>query len=375
MNVSPFDLEDFFVEYEHRADLVNLASSDALPWTAAEVRSGFPEVSQVFSDLSFAYPDVEARLIPALRAFCGASSEASFDVLATAGAEDAIFMVLGACRDRFRGQIRIAVPYPGFGAFEGIARLFDIEPVRYAYNATDGWGLDSAELCKLAGTCAVTVINNPHNPTGSTIDHALMQEVSDISRRKGGLLLVDEVFRLPQDGPSAVGLGSNVIVVGSLSKVYGFPGLRLGWAVAAESLLGPMRTLQQYSLLSISSLAADLGEFVASRAEQFSRFSLLERNRAILTEWSEQADELLCITPPAAGTTVVLQPRSSLPEAALFNAFLRKRVLLVPGSRCFGRDKGQERSSSWFRMGYGLDTSELKAGLGLITDALCSPAV
>ena len=50
----PFELEDFFYEYEHRAGLINLASSDSEPWALREIQSSSAQVSALMEGLDIA---------------------------------------------------------------------------------------------------------------------------------------------------------------------------------------------------------------------------------------------------------------------------------------------------------------------------------
>src|SRR5713226_3868249 len=89
--ILPFGLEDFFYEYEHAANLANLASSDALPWTAAELEAAgiaLPDIKQV----TLNYPDVRGQLLPVLEKFCAPPS--GMEVLPTAGGAEAIALLL-----------------------------------------------------------------------------------------------------------------------------------------------------------------------------------------------------------------------------------------------------------------------------------------
>ena len=53
-------------------------------------------------------------------------------------------------------------------------------------------------------------------------------------------------------------------------------------------------------------------------------------------------------------------------ETDLFQAFLKRGVLLVPGSKCMTEDDG-----TWFRMGYGFVASDkLERGLKLVSEAV-----
>lgn len=359
-----FALEDFFREYEHLNDLVNLASSDAHPWMLREIIDRCPGLRQVMDRIDFKYPDVEGTLLPSLERFCRLPP--GLNALPTSGTAEAIFLALAALRCRDREHLRIAIPWPSYGAFDGISHLLGYDVVRYRYRPDADWSLDADELLEKCTESDVVVINNPHNPTGHVIADDLFDKVSEVVRRKRGVLLVDEVFRLPEDCSSATRLGPHVIVFGGVSKVYGMPGLRLGWLIADETWLGQMRTLQQYATLSLSSLAVALGAIILDHIDHFSRRELLRRNRRIVEEWSSRHAEALRAIPSPAGTTAILEIRSSAREDELFHAFLDKRVLLVPGFRCFGGDY----HGAWFRLGYGAAEDVLRKGLDAVAGTL-----
>ena len=93
----PFKLEDFFDKYEHRPGLINLASSDALPWEGAELRERGVSLPDSGS-LSLAYPDVAGRLLPQLFRLCDPPS--GIELLPTSGAAEAIALIMHVCAVR-----------------------------------------------------------------------------------------------------------------------------------------------------------------------------------------------------------------------------------------------------------------------------------
>ena len=359
-----FPLEDFFRQYEHRQGLLNLASSDAVPWTLEEITAQCPGLKQDFSHLDLNYPNIEGALNPSLEAFC--KSPSGMGVLATSGTAEAIFLVLAEHRCRSNTRPRIAIPLPSYGAYYGISHLLGFEVAAYSYRPDSEWSLDAEGLRKLSAESDIVVVNNPHNPTGHVIDEGLLNEIGCAVAGNGGTLLVDEVFRLPEDCQSATRLGSSVIVIGSLSKVYGMPGLRLGWIVADNSRLDQLRTLQQYTTLSVNSLAVILGSAVFKHIDSFSRRTLLQTNRRIVGEWAVNHSDLLRLIASPAGTTAVLEVKSSATEDELLDALVEEHVLLVPGFRCFG----VRGSRPWFRLGYGGREEVLRQGLNNLTETL-----
>lgn len=360
----PFALEDFFAEFEYRPGLLNLASSDAAPWTLKEVFEHCPDLRADFKELSFNYPDVNESLVPALQNFCQPPPQ--MDILAVSGAAEAIFLILTERRSRRDDQLRVAVPRLSYGAFAGVSHLLGCEVIDYDYKNGSDWSLDDDSLRRAATKADIVIINNPHNPTGGLIDENLLHEISDIVARKQGTLLVDEVFRLPEDCPSATHLGAHVTVISSLSKVYGMPGLRLGWIVTSHTNIGRLRTLQQYTTLTPNVFAHAVGKEVIKHHNLFSRRDLLQNNRRFLLSWAQDNSACVRLIAPEAGTTAVLEINSSQSEDYLFNLFESSGVLLVPGSRCFGVNN----TKPWFRLGYGAHEAVLRKGLEIISRAL-----
>lgn len=359
-----FELEDFLFDYEHREDLANLASSDTRPWTLRELDAGRRRCGDAVSDVSLGYPDVKRILLPSLRRFSECPD--GMDALPTSGTAEAILLSLIGLRCKYGRQLRIAIPRPSYGAFDGISYLLGYDITHYMYRPDANWTVDSRQLIELSAECDVTVINSPHNPTGGLIEGELLDRLVRNCRESGGTLLVDEVFRLPEDGKSATGHGRHAIVVGSLSKVYGLPGLRLGWLVADEGLVERIRTLQQYTTLSVNSFAVALGAKVFDNPMSFAQGTLLRSNRHIVNQWASEHTTCLRVIPSPAGTTAILEIASEVSEEALFEAFLENKVLLAPGKRCFGVGN----SKAWFRLGYGAAEDVLREGLKRIVAAL-----
>jgi aspartate/methionine/tyrosine aminotransferase len=360
----PFSLEDFFDCYEHQPRLINLASSDALPWNLAELEDrgvrGDPD--------TLAYPNALGNLRPALTRFL--DLPAGFSILPTSGAAEAIALVMIEHADRTRGGSarETAVPSPAYGAFEGLADLLGLALRGYAYLPSRAWTPDRDEMLALSERCAAVVVTTPHNPTGHIISSDLLQTMARNLAAHDGTLIVDEVFRIPAETPSASSLGPTVITIGSLSKTYGLPGLRLGWIAAAEERIKRLRTVQQYLTLSLSAMTVSLGASVLRNPELFSRAALIHENRRVVVSWAAQHADLVSISQPEGGTTVCLSAvgKAQEHEKALFDNFLAQTVLMPRGLQCFG----VAAPTAWFRLGYGGDTAQLRKGLERIITVL-----
>lgn len=93
-------------------------------------------------------------------------------------------------------------------------------------------------------TADVAVVVNPNNPDGGLVDPAVLARLAGRLGARDGLLVVDEAFmdvadpalslvpRLPAEG---------AVVLRSFGKVFGLAGLRLGFAVAGDTLARRLR--------------------------------------------------------------------------------------------------------------------------------------
>lgn len=124
---------------------------------------------------------------------------------------------------------RVAIPSPTFGEYD---RAFP-QAIRYA----DVPGSGTPDLAELAATSDLFVAVNPNNPTGTTIATQALYDVA--ARTPQTTFLVDESFLPFSDEPSLITLLdeaplSNVMVLASMGKALGVPGLRLGYCYSRE---------------------------------------------------------------------------------------------------------------------------------------------
>ncbi len=134
-----------------------------------------------------------------------------------------------ALRDHL-GAVRAVLPTPTFGEYR---RLFP-DAVTYSDDGT----IDLDDLAAKAADADVVVVVNPNNPTGTTVRTADIAALA--ARFPGTRFLVDESFIEFSGQPSIAGWAAqegaaNVLVVKSLSKSLGVPGLRLGYLFTLDA--------------------------------------------------------------------------------------------------------------------------------------------
>ncbi|MGB1017109.1 MAG: pyridoxal phosphate-dependent aminotransferase, partial [Nannocystaceae bacterium] len=206
-------------------------------------------------------------------------------------------------------------------------------------------------------------------PTGRSLTAADQRLLIETCQRRGALLVWDgaliemvhdaDPILSPQPGED------HVIRIGTLSKTFGLPGLRVGWALGAPELLKQVEVWKDHTSLYVSPLLERIAQVVIERADPFLnwRRSQVKQNLSVLNAWIETVEDDVESFSPDGGLTIF--PR--LPRIADVDAFCRKiaqerSVMVVPGSS-FGQPQH-------IRLGFGAPTKILSEGLARLSEAL-----
>ena len=150
----------------------------------------------------------------------------------------------------------VLVPTPSFGEY---AREIELQGATPAFVSHDRV-LDADP----AGH-ALAIVCTPNNPTGEAYDPDQLRAFAARCRDADTRLLVDEAFLGFTDIPSLAG-EAGVIVARSLTKLFGLPGLRAGFAVATGPELDALKTARR--AWNLGTPAASVGAHCL-RAEEF----------------------------------------------------------------------------------------------------------
>lgn len=193
----------------------------------------------------------------------------------------------------------VLIPAPSFGEYAREVRLQGARPRFVPHDevldvASGGdfeanFDSDSDSEITL-GDVALAVVCTPNNPTGEAADPTAIRAFAERCETADVPVLVDEAFLGFTDLPSAATFDlDHVIVVRSLTKLFGLPGLRAGFAVASGDYGDALRTARP--AWNLGTPAARVGvhclrdaEFVRETCERVARER--ERMREILTDGS-----------------------------------------------------------------------------------------
>ena len=226
------------------------------------------------------------------------------------------------------------VEFPAYDVLPNLARFAGAKLTRFTRRPENQWAVDPDDIARLmTPRTKLVVLTNLHNPSSALMDNGTLARIGEIAARFGALVLVDEVYLdcVWDNRPSsAFHLGPNFIVTSSLTKVYGFSGLRCGWIFAPAAIAERLWRLidlidnipaHPAELLSVAAFPKLTGIRDLSR-------QLMETNRGIYREFAVRHGWEV----PQYGT--VAFPRVTDGSADPICEMLRARyeTTVVPGS-------------------------------------------
>ncbi|SNR62291.1 pyridoxal phosphate-dependent aminotransferase [Halorubrum vacuolatum] len=147
------------------------------------------------------------------------------------------------------------VPEPTAGEYAREIRLQGATPVGVAHDEVLEVDPESHDL---------VVVCNPNNPTGETVETDDLRSFAARCRDAGTTLFVDETFLGFTRRPSVAG-EPGIVVVRSLTKMFGLPGLRAGYLVASGKTYDRLDVARVS--WAVSTPAVDVGTYCLGREE------------------------------------------------------------------------------------------------------------
>jgi len=200
----------------------------------------------------------------------------------------------------------------------------------------------------------VVFINSPHNPTGYTHDVNFLQKLVNLCKKFNLILFSDEVYsKLEPEAlgsiPAVCDLYEQGVSLNVMSKSFGLPGLRIGWAASQnQAILKKMAAYKDY----VSICSAAPSEYLATVALKHKE-KILKRNKQIIKSNLEILDaffdrhqDLFVWKSPPSGCVAFVKLLKGSAEKFCVDLVEKKGVLLLPSTMYSYGD-------SHFRLGFG----------------------
>lgn len=205
------------------------------------------------------------------------------------------------------GKTALSVP-----AFNEYIRCFGGCEIMPLSGAEHDFRFDMPQLRRAAAQADNLVLINPDNPSGAFLEEGELLELADICRENGTMLVVDESFvdfaqpdkRFTLLRNEILEKYPNLMVIKSISKSYGVPGLRLG-VCASGNTAWVSRMKELMPIWNINSFGEYFFQIYGLYASQYQaacdeicrqREKMAQRLAAFsfLTPYPSQANYIMC---------------------------------------------------------------------------------
>ena len=366
MEVVPAHLEHWMRDYYFNTE-VDIGSSGVENFSFGELRQLFnitpDDLDRIVLCDSRTLGDPELRRAIGNR-WANGNAEC---VMATNGSSEANYLVMHSL---LNPGDEVVVLDPSYQQLYSIAETIGCKLKHWRLPAENSFRPDLGNARHVIGPqTRMIVVNFPHNPTGVSLTPREQEELIELAAGAGAYLVWDAAFaELTYDSPVLPDPRERYdrsITLGTLSKAYGLPGLRVGWCLAAPEVLERLVRLRDYTTLALSPLV----EHVATRAIENGdlllqpRLAQAHRNLELVLSWANRHSEFVSVARPQGGVCVFMR----IHGVADIEEFCRQladdyKVLLVPGTS-FGQP-------NHVRLGFGCSTRELTEGLSRLAEHL-----
>lgn len=276
--------------------------------------------SKSFSEISH-YPDldgVELRETLARRHGVGPR-----EVLPGNGSAQLIYLLCRALRPR-----RSLVVHPAFSEYTNALKLVESKTEPHVLNEANGFRFSLEKFkAELSKGFDLVFLANPNSVTGQIIPGAEMEEIAELALKRRFFLVIDEAFmdffeeesskRLLRDNPY-------LILIRSLTKYYGIPGLRIGYLLAHPRIVDLVALHQEPWSINVP---AEKVAFACLNDESFKSKTTrwLKRERKFLLDGLSRISGLHPY--PSRVNFILIRCDGGEPSELL--TFLRRRNILV----------------------------------------------
>ncbi|MCK4959972.1 MAG: threonine-phosphate decarboxylase, partial [Planctomycetes bacterium] len=248
------------MSYRHGGNLrelavrIGLGESDVCDFSANINPLGPPDwlrsaVSRAV-DSAVHYPDPDCRTL--VKAIADDYGIPAGQILVANGSSE----IIGAI-PRSLGLKHAVIPVPAYSDYCIACELSGMTVEKPEMAASGDLTLDLDALSDRICGRQLVFIANPNNPTGLSLETDKLRSLA--GEHSDTVFVVDEAFMdFLADGESLIGdRPANVVVLRSMTKFYAIAGIRLGFAVGSEEIIGQIR--KYMTPWSVNAIAQQVG--------------------------------------------------------------------------------------------------------------------
>jgi len=199
----------------------------------------------------------------------------------------------------------------------------------------------------------VLLIGYPNNPSGAVMSRERLNEIAAVVKRHNLLAISDEIYDRLVYGvehvcfPSLPGMYSRTVLLQGFSKAYAMTGWRIGYIAAPAEILGMMRKVHQYTIMSAPTVSQHAALAALREGEPFVQEMVAEydRRRRLIVDGLNEIG-MKCFEPQGAFYAFPSIEVTGMDENQFAETLLHEeKVAVVPGGAFGEAGRGYVRCS------------------------------
>ena len=282
--------------------------------------------------------ELRAALSTHLAKRYGVQYDSETEVLVTVGVSEALYLALTAVLDP--GD-EVIVPQPCFVAYTPEVTFAGGTPVTIGTSVENDFQVTAAQIeAAITPRTKALLIGYPNNPTGAVMTREHLTEIASLAEKHDLLVISDEIYdRLVYNFQHVCfaalpDMRERTITLGGFSKDYAMTGWRIGYAAGPAEIVGAMRKVHQYTIMSAPTTAQVASIEALATGEEYVQNMVGEYNRRRqLIVGGLNTLGLDCFEPRGAFYAFPSVARSGLSDNEFAETLLKEEeVACVPGS-------------------------------------------
>lgn len=287
---------------------------------------GFPEGVQHLLNTAMneirSYPDSNStELKEEMKRWLGIHDK---NVLVGNGSTELIYLIARALRPTCA-----LIPVPTFNEYERSLHSVGCQSTYLPLKERQSFRFDMADMVSHLSQIDILYLCNPNNPTGVLYKRNEILSLLDKAEKRGVFVVIDEAFMDFTDNETVTDEAmkrKNLIVIKSLTKFFGIPGLRLGYLIAHSTLIEQLSCFKEPWTVNVFAQKAGVACF-RDHAFRIQTKRVIDRERTYMLN---ELSKLKGLKPYASATNYLLIRivKPGLSSGRLYDRMARQGFLI-----------------------------------------------
>lgn len=278
----------------------------------------------------------------------------------------------------------VIYPNPGYPIYESLIKVHRCKAIPAQLLESKEWNYNIEELCnKITKRTKMIIINSPHNPTGSILNHKNLETLAEIALENDLWILSDEIYsNIVYDNIKYKSIATfpemleRTIILDGFSKFFSMTGWRLGYAIVNEQLAKQLAKwiTNTVSCTATFSQMAGVTAITGTKSPSLAMVQEFEKRRDIIHNRLNKIKGISAVLPKGAfyifANVTGICEKLNLRNSLELQEYLLENLDIATLSRTYFGNKNPEENEEYLRFSYCISRENIIKGMDRIENLL-----